>query len=105
MAAPTDGTALNVAAFFGLEKTVLTLLREGYNVNAEDSCGWTALHVAAGTEHENIVQLLLEKGLNFKAKGRCGETALHCAADAGRELLWRVGQKILKWSASRTPLF
>lgn len=84
--APTDATALNTAAFFGLERMVMTLLRDGDDVNAKDPKGWSALHVAAGTEHEKIVKLLLENGADFEAKDKSGNTALYWAVVAGREL-------------------
>ena len=84
--APTDATALNTAAFFGLERMVMTLLRDGDDVNAKDPKGWSALQVAAGTEHENIVKLLLENGADFEAKDKSGNTALYWAVAAGREL-------------------
>ena len=80
-----DLTALSSAAFFGLERTMRTLLQEGHDVNAKDTNGWSSLHVAADTEHENIIQLLLEKGADIEAKARDGITALHRAAVAGRE--------------------
>lgn len=84
-AAPMDVTALNSAAFFGLEKTVMTLLREGHDINAKSSFGFSILHIAAGTEHESIVELQLEKGADFETRARNGSTALHRAAAAGRE--------------------
>lgn len=84
-AAPMDVTPLNVAAFFGLEKTVVTLLQEGHDINAKSSFGFSVLYMAAGTEHGNIVEILLKKGANFEARARNGSTALHRAAAAGRE--------------------
>lgn len=92
-------TGLIIASSFGLKNTVVSLLREGHDVNASDSQGCSSLHIAASMGHANVVQLLLEAGANLEAKCRKGETALHWAAYAGREQSVRV---LLEWGSDPT---
>jgi ankyrin repeat protein len=49
----------------GYEGAMRQLLKQGVDVVAEDSDGWTALHRAAEHGHEATVQLLLEKGADI----------------------------------------
>ena len=78
-------STLSVAAFFGLEDIVQALLREGQNINAQDSFGSSALHVAARTEHTSVVQLLLEEGADHTSFDKSRRSPLYWAAVYGHE--------------------
>jgi len=51
-------------------------LKDGADVNARDSEGWTALHWAASGRSVEIVRLLLKAGADINAQDNTGSTAL-----------------------------
>lgn len=55
-------TPLMLAAAYGHDETIRTLLDAGADVNAADFTGWTVLHAAAYNGDPNIVMLLLRHG-------------------------------------------
>ncbi|KAL9120877.1 MAG: hypothetical protein Q9187_002567 [Circinaria calcarea] len=85
--------ALWVAAMFGLEKVVLSLLDKGISVGkANGGCfyhdnliGSKPLHGAALTGELAIARLLIEHQADIEATNARGETALHVAASKGHE--------------------
>jgi hypothetical protein len=60
-------TGLHLAAYYGLTKTVDSILDE-HNVEAKDTCGQTPLSYAAENGHTDVVQLLIEKGADIETK-------------------------------------
>ncbi|KAN0073009.1 hypothetical protein V8E54_009123 [Elaphomyces granulatus] len=82
---PKDVTGLQIAASFGLEEIVQSMLEKGADIVAKDSFGSTALHLAARRGHEAVVRLLIEKGADATAKDNTGDTALHGAAANGQD--------------------
>lgn len=63
-------TGVHLAAFFGLEKVILTLLeKDSIDLNSKDNYGRTALSWAAGNGHEAVVKLLLEAKAEVDSKG------------------------------------
>ncbi|NOY61603.1 MAG: hypothetical protein GXP10_00370, partial [Gammaproteobacteria bacterium] len=78
-----DPMRVILAARFGLERVVRTLLDQGASVNARDNAGNTALMGAAGEGREKIIKLLLRRGASVGAKNKNGDTALKFAAEKG----------------------
>jgi hypothetical protein len=52
---------VHLAAYFGLEKVITTLLKNSYDLYPEDSHGRTPLSWAAENGHEAVVKLLESK--------------------------------------------
>lgn len=67
-------TPLHLAAFFGHERVVETLLQVGANVNAENNIGETPLHYAVFGGHKDIVERLINARANVAKKSREGKT-------------------------------
>ncbi|OAL29898.1 hypothetical protein AYO22_01804 [Fonsecaea multimorphosa] len=84
---PKQHGALHVVAYWGLDNLVSSLLRDGMDVNSQDSYGTTPLILAAKNCHKLAAQLLLEKGAEINARNNRGETALYWAARNGHEAM------------------
>lgn len=52
---------MHVAAYFGLEEAVITLLKDEHDINSKDPCGKTPLLWSAEMGHTAIVGLLLQE--------------------------------------------
>jgi ankyrin repeat protein len=72
-------TALQVAAYEGVEELARLLLDHGADVNAQGGVYDTALQAASRNGHHSMVQLLLGVGANVNARGGKFETALQAA--------------------------
>ena len=70
---------LHKAAFSGVEKDVIQLLKITPVPDLQDAVD-SSLHMAAAGGSETIVVLLLDRGANVNSKGGSGRTALHQAA-------------------------
>ncbi|KIW12585.1 hypothetical protein PV08_09863 [Exophiala spinifera] len=81
---PEIMSRLHLAAHFGLEETVETLLQNGDSVSARDGFGATALHRAAETGQKNVVKRLLEQGADIESRDSKGHRAIHRATIGGR---------------------
>ncbi|KAK8126836.1 uncharacterized protein PG998_002595 [Apiospora kogelbergensis] len=77
------GSALHLAAYFGLERAV-QILGDCHNVNVKDSSGESSLHLASARGHLEVVKLLVEKHADVKALDNGGWTPLHKASRNGR---------------------
>ncbi|KAI1115417.1 ankyrin repeat-containing domain protein [Nemania sp. NC0429] len=55
-----------------------------FDVNAEDSQGWTALHLAADSDRVLTIQMLLDNGANVRHVARENFTALHISSENNR---------------------
>jgi ankyrin repeat protein len=85
-ATSTDGwTPLHLAAHFGCEDSVRSLLNKGAEVNARSSNPLRnmPLHAAAAGGSAAVVKLLIERGANVDARQHGGWTPLHAAAQSG----------------------
>ena len=78
-------TALHMAADYGKDEVVKTLINRGANINITDNDGLTPLMSATLLGHLTTVQALLSApGIDINAKSLIGKTALQTAADYGK---------------------
>ncbi len=81
---PLPDSPVADAAMRGEIEIVLSLLREGADVNAAQGDGMTALHWAAEQDNVGMVEMLIYAGANREAVTRLGDyTPLHLASKAG----------------------
>ncbi|KAF3933651.1 Ankyrin-1 [Dactylellina cionopaga] len=76
---------LHIASYFGLEKSVRSLIQAGEDPNADDGDQWTPLMVAAERGHEAVVKLLLDEDAFLEASDTKKRTALLWAAVNGHD--------------------
>ncbi|KAK0642338.1 Ankyrin-1 [Lasiodiplodia hormozganensis] len=77
------GSALQLAAHLGSEKTVALLLDNGADVNRKCGSLEAPLLVAVEKDHSVIVQLLLERGADCRQVSEKQDTPLHLACRKG----------------------
>lgn len=81
--APASWPDLHAAAAYGNADEVLSILRQGVDVNLRDSGNWTALHYAAAlSRHENM-RVLLDAHADPNALGPMNRPPLHSALRLG----------------------
>jgi ankyrin repeat protein len=81
---PNRFTGLHMASYYGLEKSVESLLAGNWKINEQDSYGRTPLSLAALYGHAAVVKLLLEKGVDVESKDPTwGQTPISLAAEKG----------------------
>jgi hypothetical protein len=73
-------TALHHAAISGDEQEIVTLCKNGANINAQDHNGATPLHHASDAGQVAAVKRLLQAGADINAQDNEGITALHYSA-------------------------
>ena len=100
-----DRTILQEATISGRQNVLRWLLHElKFDVNEQDSYGWTALHVAACDNQ----RWLLHGCIGVNEQESDGWTALHVAACSNQmecaRLLLDAGSQHLKNQSGRTPL-
>ena len=76
---------LHIAAFNDHDVVVATLLKNGANVNQENSLGWTPLHNAAAKGNNAVVVVLLSNGADFNKVDNDGLSPLYFAAENGHD--------------------
>jgi ankyrin repeat protein len=74
---------LSIACLLGENDIVRQLLKQGAEVNARDSDGFSALHRASSKEQVKTVGLLLKSGALINIQNDKKETPLFLAAEAG----------------------
>jgi ankyrin repeat protein len=79
----SSSTSIHVAAAFGDQKRVQTLVRRGADINATNKFGDTALHTAVRQGKKEVIRLLLEEGADGNAKNVYGATPLQLASEIG----------------------
>lgn len=97
-----DGyTPLQLACFFGQEKTALWLLEQGADVNAvaKNDARIQPIHAAAANGNLTVLKALLEHGADANVRQAGGFTALHTAADNGSV---EMAQLLLDYGADPT---
>ncbi|KAI9772157.1 MAG: hypothetical protein M1839_002528, partial [Geoglossum umbratile] len=83
---PRQVTGVHIAAYFGLVKTIMGLLKKGDNPDLQDSYEQTPLLWAARNGHEAVVELLLAmRKVDVDSKNKYGQTPLSWAAESGHE--------------------
>ena len=81
---PRNMTGAHLAAYFGLSKLMLALLKSGHNLGLKDSHGRAPLSLAAESGYEAVVELLLaQDGVDLDSKDNDGRTPLSWAARSG----------------------
>ena len=73
------------SSMFGNREAVKNLLKEGADVNAKNSDGYTALILASSNGRTEIVAMLLDAGANVNAKDEYNATALIKASSNGHK--------------------
>ena len=101
---------LYAAAVNNAYETVVTLLKQGAEINAKDQYGKTSLHHAAMNNARETVVILLKQGAAINAKDQKGKTPLHYAAQYNAyetvEALLKQRAKInAKDQKGKTPLY
>ncbi|KAL7910736.1 hypothetical protein GGI35DRAFT_478150 [Trichoderma velutinum] len=86
------GTAVHLAAFFGVESIITHFLENGCNIDERATGGWTLLHWAAEGECTSAIKLLIDRGAEINPKDINRRTPLFCACyhnkkDAVKSLL------------------
>lgn len=77
-------SALHIAALFGLNRLILSLVGDGIDVNARDGMGVTPLMYAAARGHLNVVETLLSHDASINDACFRGSTALSRATASGK---------------------
>ena len=80
-------TALILAGYTPCTNVVGLLVKNGANVNAQDTMGMSALHCAASKGQVDTARLLIQNGANLSLTNSCGFTPLHEAAGKGPPIL------------------
>lgn len=91
------------------EKSALTLIDAGADIEARARYGWTPLHRAAWEDKGEVVEILINAGAEIDARAMSDFTPLHFAAwkgkaNAGRVLIDAKANLEATDNAGRTPL-
>ncbi|KAJ7484887.1 ankyrin repeat-containing domain protein [Mycena galericulata] len=78
----SDGSAIEIAAYFGDTTVVALLISKGADVNAQGGRYGTALHAASARGHVAVIRQLMAHAADVNAERR-GITALQVASDRG----------------------
>ena len=62
---PKKVIGVHLAAYFGLQETMIALLKDQDGLEVQDTRDWTPLFYAVHNDQEAMVKLLLEKGANL----------------------------------------
>jgi ankyrin repeat protein len=82
---PRQMIGLHLAAYFGVQEVLNSLLKHAYTLDWKDSNGRASLLWAAEKGHKAAVQLLLDNGADLESKDNDGRTPLSWTAAKGHE--------------------
>ncbi|KAJ2931455.1 hypothetical protein H1R20_g5590, partial [Candolleomyces eurysporus] len=80
---PCRQSPLHIAAYWGLDFTLKSLLSMGGDATTKDSDGWTPLHWATSNGHESTVAILIDHGVDINSRDLKGWTPLFWACFRG----------------------
>ncbi|KAJ2930181.1 hypothetical protein H1R20_g6860, partial [Candolleomyces eurysporus] len=80
---PCRQNPLHIAAYWGLDFTLKSLLSMGGDAATQDSDGWTPLHWAASNGHESTIAILIDHGVDINSRDSKGWTPLFWACFRG----------------------
>ncbi|RXW17995.1 hypothetical protein EST38_g7853 [Candolleomyces aberdarensis] len=80
---PCRQSPLHIAAYWGLDFTLKSLLSMGGDATTKDSDGWTPLHWAASNGHGSTVAILIDHGVDVNSRDLKGWTPLFWACFRG----------------------
>ncbi|KAJ2931521.1 hypothetical protein H1R20_g5586, partial [Candolleomyces eurysporus] len=80
---PCRQSPLHIAAYWGLDFTLKSLLSMGGDAATQDSDGWAPLHWAASNGHESTVAILIDHGVDINSRDLKGWTPLFWACFRG----------------------
>lgn len=114
----TGHSSLHVAAFWGLQRKISTLIQGGVDLNARDSQAWTPLHWACFGKRSTAVNLLILHGADLDTKDSVGWTPIYWAAlhgegnivdsllknNANHMVRDVHGWTVLRWAAARNRI-
>ncbi|KAF5323106.1 hypothetical protein D9611_009269 [Ephemerocybe angulata] len=82
---PSGQEPLHIAAFWGLDATISSLLSAGADPHVQDRNGWAPLHWAASNGHSTSADILLNTSVDVNAADLRGWTPLFWAAFRGHQ--------------------
>ncbi|KAJ5823599.1 hypothetical protein N7447_005939 [Penicillium robsamsonii] len=80
---PQNQTALHVAAYWNLTRTLRTLIDSGLSISPADTHGWTPLHYSCANRHFSSAEILVRSGADVDAADHQGWTPLFWASFTG----------------------
>ena len=81
---PDDKCPIHVAAMFGQNASIVTLMQHKADVDVRNSYGRSALHLASQLGHHKMIKNLIKFGADANAVDMYIQTPLHWAARLGR---------------------
>ena len=90
---------LFVAVKYGIRSEIQHIIKNGVNINAQDTDGWTPLMIATDKEDIETVKLLIELGADVNMLNSDSETALMLSAYCNNE---KIGKLLIEKGACVT---
>lgn len=105
-------TRLHYACVENNYDALIELIKQGYDVNAQDRVKWTPLHYASMYGDEDIITVLVKAGANIDARTVEGSTVLHLVFEQNEYVVYEYVKLLIELGADinamddekRTPL-